>query len=210
VNPLQKARDGAGSAWSKSRDGTKRTAGWVKGGVTGAFGKVRSGAASVGGGASERASDATAPIRDGLAGTWDRVGGGALMHRARSDSRIGAAVVLGAILFVLWIAWTAYVWTENGSTAGLGVLISWPAVVLALGLIAAPFVAATMLVRRLAANREPALAGGAVPATAEPEQEADASGSGDEDADEEGEPEDENEEDDSEDEDPDDEDSEAA
>ena len=136
MNPLQKARDGAGSAWRSSRDGTKRTAGWVKGGVT----------------------DATAPIRDGLAGAWDRVGGVSLVHRARSDSRIGAAVILGAILFVLWIAWTVYVWTENGTAAGLGVLISWPAVLAVLALLAAPFVGAVVLVRRLAANGGPTLA----------------------------------------------------
>jgi hypothetical protein len=141
VNPLQKARDGAGSAWA----GTKRTAGWVKGGIAGA----------------------TAPVRDGLAGAWDRVGGGSLMHQARSDSRIGAGLIIGAILVVLWIAWTVYVWTENGTAAGLGVLISWPAVIVALALVAAPFVGAVVLVRRLAANGGPtlAVAGGG---TAEP------------------------------------------
>ena len=133
MNPLQKARDGAGSAW----DGTKRTAG---------------------------------AARDGLAGFWDRIGGASLVQRGKSESWIGAALILGAILTVTWIAWTVYVWTENGSTAGLGVLISWPAVVLALALVAALFVAAVMLVRRLAADREPALAGGAVPATTEPAQ----------------------------------------
>ncbi len=103
-------------------------------------------------------ANATAPVRDGLAGAWDRVGGGSLFHRARSDGRIGAAVILGAILFVLWIAWTVYVWTENGTAAGLGVLITWPAVLVALALVAAPFVGAVVLVRRLAANGGPTLA----------------------------------------------------
>lgn len=135
MNPLQKARESAGSAW----DGTKRTAG---------------------------------AARDGLAGFWDRIGGASLVQRGKSESWIGAVLILGAILTVTWIAWTVYVWTENGSTAGLGVLISWPAVVLALALVAAPFVAAVMLVRRLAADREPALAGGAVPAATEPAAES--------------------------------------
>ncbi len=131
MNPLQKARDGAGSAWA----GTKRK---------------------------------TEAARDGLAGLWDRVGGAWLVRRGRADGRVGAALIIGAILIVLWIAWTVYVWTENGTAAGLGVLISWPAVLLALALVAAPFLAAVMLVRRLSADREPALAGGAVPAATEP------------------------------------------
>ena len=147
-------------------DGTKRTAGWVKGGVGGTLGKARSGAAGLGGGASKRTSTATGAARDGIGGAWDRVGGASLMQRARADSRIGAGLILGAILVLTWIAWTVYVWTENGSTAGLGVLISWPAVLVALALVAAPFVAAAMLARRLAENREPALAGG-VPAAVE-------------------------------------------
>lgn len=154
VNPLQKARDGAGSAWA----GTKRTAGWVKGGVAGSFGKVRTGASNLRGAASERTSTSTEAARDGLAGVWDRVGGGWLVERGKADSRIGAGIIIGAILFVLWIAWTAYVWAENGTAAGLGVLISWPAVLAVLALLAAPFIGAVVLVRRLAANGGPTLA----------------------------------------------------
>jgi hypothetical protein len=208
VNPLTKARDGATAAWSKSRDGTRRTATWIKDGTTGTAGKVR-----------DRTSTATGGARDGIEAAWDRVGGGALVHRAKQDNRMGAALILGAILLVTWIAWTIYVWTENGSTAGLGVLISWPAVLTALALVAAPFVAAALLVRRLAADREPALAGG-VPATveAEPvksESAEDEDDAEDEDEDEEsGDDEDEesgdDEDDDSEDESDDDEDSQAA
>jgi hypothetical protein len=143
VNPLHKARDGAVSAWRKSRDGTTRTAGWVKDGVASAFGRARS---------------TPGPVRDRVAAGWDRIGGGRLMHRAHSDHRVGAAVIIGAIVFVLWIAWTVYVWTENGSTAGLGVLITWPAVLAALALVASPFVAAVILVRRMAADGGPTLA----------------------------------------------------
>ena len=105
-------------------------------------------------------------------------GGASLWQRARSDARIGAALILGTLLLITWIAWTVYVWSENGSAAGIGVLISWPAVIAAVALVAAPFVVAAVLVRRLAPDGEPALAGGAVPATAEPENEA--SGQGDE------------------------------
>ena len=157
VNPLTKVRDGTTAAWRKSRDGTKRTASWVKDGTTGAFGKVR-----------ERTSSSTGAARDGVGGAWDRVGGGRLAHRARQDNRFGAALIIGAIVLVLWIAWTVYVWIENGSTAGLGVLISWPAVIAAVALIAAPFVAAGVLIKRMAANGGPslAIAGGGTTETA--------------------------------------------
>ncbi len=174
MNPLLKARDGAASTWRKSRDGTKRTASWVKGGVGGAFGKARS-----------RGGEATSGIREAVSSAGDRSGGASLLQRAKGDSRIGAALILGVLLLVTWIAWTVYVWSENGASAGLGVLISWPVVIAAIALIAAPFVAAVILVRRMAADREPALAGGAVPATAEPEQKQEASGSDDSEASEE-------------------------
>jgi hypothetical protein len=176
VNPLLKARDGAASAWRRSRDGTTRTAGWVKSGVGGAFGKARSGIAGIGSG-SKDAEKSPGPVRDGISGAWERVGGASLMHRARSDNRVGAAVIVGAIVFVLWIAWTVYVWTENGSTAGIGVLITWPAVISALALLVSPFVAAVILVKRMAADGGPslAMAGGGTTETAagKPEEDED-------------------------------------
>ncbi len=174
MNPLLKARDGAATAWRKSRDGTTRTAGWVRSGVSGAVGGARSKLSR---------SDSTEPkepgaVRDGISGAWDRVGGAALVDRGRADGRIGAALIIGAIVFVLWVAWTVYVWTENGATAGIGVLITWPAVIAALALVAAPFVAAVVLVKRMAADGGPslAMAGGGTTETAavkadEPEDE---------------------------------------
>jgi hypothetical protein len=173
VNPLHKARDGAVSAWRKSRDGTTRTAGWVKDGVASAFGRARS---------------TPGPVRDRVAAGWDRIGSGRLMHRAHSDNRVGAAVIIGAIVFVLWIAWTVYVWTENGSTAGLGVLITWPAVLAALALVASPFVAAVVLLRRLAADGGPSLAiagGGTTKAGEDATEDDEAAGQGGDDPDDE-------------------------
>ena len=64
-----------------------------------------------------------------------------------SQRTIGLAAGIGVIV-LLWLGWTAYVWAENGMTAGLGVLISWPAVFAILGLIAAPFVGGAVAVRR--------------------------------------------------------------
>ena len=48
----------------------------------------------------------------------------------------------------MWIAWTVYVWSTNGSTAGLGVLISWPVVFGAVALVVAPFVLIARLILR--------------------------------------------------------------
>ena len=48
-----------------------------------------------------------------------------------------------------WIAWVVYVMSENGASAGLGVMIAWPALAAALALISLPFVGGYMLFRRL-------------------------------------------------------------
>ena len=154
VNPLQKARDGAGSAWA----GTKRTAGWDQADVAGASVKVRTGATNLRGAAQahvdEHGGGPGWPGRD-LGPRRRRLAGA---PREAPTAASAPRVIIGAILFVLWIAWTVYVWTENGTAAGLGVLISWPAVLAVLALVAAPFVGAVVLVRRLAANGGPTLA----------------------------------------------------
>ncbi len=53
-----------------------------------------------------------------------------------------------ALLLAIWIGWTVYVWSENGADAGIGVLISWPAVFAALALLAAPLIGVGLLMRR--------------------------------------------------------------
>jgi hypothetical protein len=147
VNPLQKAREGAGRSWRKVSEGaggswrkvssgTTRTTGWVKGGVTGGFEKTR-------GGIRERSAGA----RDRIAGGWDRTGGH-LVAAARSNPRIAIAWVVLALLLVAWIAWAVYVTAENGANAGLGVVISWPVLFGALAIIAAPFVGVWWLIQR--------------------------------------------------------------
>ncbi len=73
-----------------------------------------------------------------------------------------------ALIAVMWIGWTAYVWAENGSTAGIGVLISWPAVLAAVTLVTAPFIGGAVAVRRHRAG-EPVFAGAIAPAETTPE-----------------------------------------
>jgi hypothetical protein len=76
---------------------------------------------------------------------------------------MGIAAIGGAILLIAWIAWAIYVTSENGANAGLGVVISWPAVFMAVAVVMTPFVGIYLLVRRLNGGDEepPQIAGGA-------------------------------------------------
>jgi hypothetical protein len=69
----------------------------------------------------------------------------ALIHRVRNDRRLAIALVAAVLLLSAWITWTVYVWNENGADAGIGVLVSWPAALAALALIASPFVVGARL-----------------------------------------------------------------
>ena len=71
----------------------------------------------------------------------------AVFHRVRNDRRLAIALVVAVLLLSAWIAWTVYVWNENGSDAGIGVLVSWPAALAALAVIASPFVVGARLLR---------------------------------------------------------------
>ena len=173
MNPLTKVRDAAGSAAGRARsgassaasriggaprrawEGTTRTGSWVGGGVARGWERARGGVSGATGDARER-------IRDTAEAASDRSGGTQLATRARTNPRIAIGWAVGALLLVAWIAWAAYVTAENGANAGLGVLLSWPVVFGALALVAAPFVAAAVLVRRLrGGDGGPPIAGGA-------------------------------------------------
>jgi hypothetical protein len=145
VNPLRSIKSGALRAWR----GTARTAKWAGSGVV--AGPKRAAGAITG-----ATRDARERIRDGAEGALDRTGGTRALERARSNRWVAIAWITGAILFVAWIGWAIYSTAEYGGMAGLGVLISWPAVIAALALVAAPFVGLYLLVQRL---REPAIAG---------------------------------------------------
>ena len=67
----------------------------------------------------------------------------------RENPRVTVAVVGGVLLVCVWITWAVYVTSENGASAGLGVMIAWPAMVAALALISLPFIGGYMLFRRL-------------------------------------------------------------
>ena len=135
--------------------GTARTAGWVRGGVGRGLGRATGGIRAAATGGRDRISAWSERA-------WDRSGGARLAHGARSNPRVAIAWAAAAILILAWIGWTAYVTAEHGSNAGIGVLISWPVALAAVAIVAAPFVGAWLLVRRLRPREgDPAIAGGA-------------------------------------------------
>jgi hypothetical protein len=75
--------------------------------------------------------------------------GDGMIDRARSSPRIVIAIAIGGVLLVAWIGWAIYVTSSDGATAGLGVVIAWPAMLAALALISLPFIGGYLLIRRL-------------------------------------------------------------
>jgi hypothetical protein len=72
-----------------------------------------------------------------------------IVGRVRSNPRLVVAIAAGAILLLAWIGWAIYVTSSNGASAGLGVVIAWPAMLAALALISLPFIGGYLLIRRL-------------------------------------------------------------
>ncbi len=92
-------------------------------------------------------------------------GNDGILGRVRTDTRLLIAVVAAAILVLAWIGWAIYVASSNGGRAGLGVVIAWPAMLVALSLISLPFIGAYLLIRRLSED-----GGEAAPAQEEEEE----------------------------------------
>ena len=124
-------------------EGTARTLKWVAGGMR----------------SSTKDEDPTTPApAPAQPATAKKSWGERLADRlGHSQRTIGLAIGL-ALLALVWIGWTAYVWSENGSAAGIGVLISWPVVLAAVTLVTAPFIGGAVALRRRRAG-EPVLAG---------------------------------------------------
>jgi hypothetical protein len=150
VNPLQKTRAGVSRSWRTARDGTARTIGWVTGGVGSAPRRIGRGVAGAFRRNGQSTTPATGPPEPDAPklSLWERTGGARLVRRIQMRPRVAIAWAAGSLLVAVWIGWTVYVWIENGAEAGIGVLISWPAVFGALALISSPFVGAGLLVRR--------------------------------------------------------------
>jgi hypothetical protein len=80
--------------------------------------------------------------------------GDGMIERARSSPWLMVAIALGAILILAWVAWAIYVTSSDGATAGLGVVIAWPAMLAALALVSLPFIGGYLLIRGLSEDGE--------------------------------------------------------
>lgn len=87
-----------------------------------------------------------------------------ISDRVRSSPRLVIGAAVGALLLLAWIGWAIYVASDHGARAGLGVVIVWPAMLAALGIISLPFIGGYLLIKRLS----PSEAGGGT-ATADPD-----------------------------------------
>jgi hypothetical protein len=88
--------------------------------------------------------------KPGAGGGEPLFGDGAL-GRVRSTPLRPVAIAAGGLLVIGWLAWAVYVASENGASAGLGVVIAVPALFC---LVALPLAGLTLLVRRLRSDED--------------------------------------------------------
>jgi hypothetical protein len=79
------------------------------------------------------------------------------------------AVVVAVVVVVAWVGWAVYAGTENGASAGIGVLISWPLLIGIAALLVAPLVIGAMALFRRDSG-SPAIAGGGARESADDER----------------------------------------
>jgi TRAP-type C4-dicarboxylate transport system permease small subunit len=79
-----------------------------------------------------------------------------VLDRVRARPLLAVAIAAAALLVVAWLGWAIYVASDKGFTDGLGVLIAWPALVVAAALILLPLVAIYLLIRPRDAGPEQA------------------------------------------------------
>lgn len=161
-NALEKTRAGLLKALRAPVNGARRLGSGARGGVaklggTAPVQRARGGLAKAGGGVGKatrttrwrvaKANTATkAGVSKALEGPRARISSAA--EAARTRPRFAIAIAAGVLIGIAWIAWAIYVTASNGSTAGLGVLLTWPVLIGALALVAAPFVLTGVLVKR--------------------------------------------------------------
>jgi hypothetical protein len=89
------------------------------------------------------------PGEGGSTGAAVEPAGDGILNRARANPLLAMAIAGGAVLLLAWIGWAIYVTSAHGASAGLGVVIAWPALLAALALISLPFIGGWFLVQRL-------------------------------------------------------------
>ena len=69
-----------------------------------------------------------------------------LKEKAGAEAALGVA---GILLIVSWIGWSIYSASDRGANAGLGVLVSWPALIAMALIVLSPFVLIGILLMRV-------------------------------------------------------------
>jgi hypothetical protein len=91
----------------------------------------------------------TVPIPAMPIGTVPRVGA---FDRVRARPWVAVGVVAGVLLVAAWLGWAIYVGSDQGVTEGIGVLIAWPVLVLAVVLVCLPVVGIYFLIRYISGD----------------------------------------------------------
>jgi hypothetical protein len=135
-------------AWKTASHGTGRTVRWVAGGMRdGTRDAGRRTVAALRGDEPpasnearsvdpDRAADRPSSFLPPAAGATAKAEPDPAARRRRRKIAIAVAA---SLLVAAWIAWTVVIWDRNGAAAGVGVLVSWPAVFAVLALVALPF-----------------------------------------------------------------------
>lgn len=176
MNPLTKIRSGAAVAGQKVKGAGGAVASKTKGAGSAIVSKPRAAGSTVAGGfkwagsgvasqtkaagraVGDRSKRARGAVAAKTSPPWN-----AAKQKFQSNPHVGIAAIIGVLLVFAWIGWAVYVTSTNGANAGLGVVISWPAVFIAVALVMAPFVGLYVLIRRISGSDEdsPPIAGGA-------------------------------------------------
>ena len=77
-----------------------------------------------------------------------------LVARIRANPWLAVGIAAAALLVAAWLGWAIYVASDRGTNEGLGVLITWPAIALAVALVSLPFIGGYLLVKRLSSGDE--------------------------------------------------------
>jgi hypothetical protein len=74
------------------------------------------------------------------------------LRRVRSNPKLVVAIAGGVLLLLAWIGWAIHVGSDDGGRAALGVLITWPLLLLAAVLVVLAVYGVYRLISGLAAS----------------------------------------------------------
>jgi hypothetical protein len=121
----------------------------------------------------DRGGDGSAGKQKPAKAPAEAVPGDGILPRVRANPWLIVGIAGGGLLVAGWIAWAAYVTSEHGATAGLGVVIAWPALLSGLVLVALPLIGLGLMIGRLRSDDDEPSGGTMKAEEAEDEEEDD-------------------------------------